>query len=697
MMTSFLTRLALVLLSLWSPLSLAADEFATDLQPAFEVHCIKCHGKGDKVRGKVNLLTLKSGDDLLAQPELIEKLLTVLKDREMPPEDEPPLPEPQRTEMIERLQTMLRQVVATQPFKSTPIRRMNRFQYNNAVVDLLELDRPIFRLNERLMRRRDDYFRPETRTMPEQVKVSCRPLSKDIDNQRPEGFRGVTSFPQDQRAEHGFDNRADHLTLSPLLMESFLKLSQTIAESPDLNPEEVRSWKWLFATPDQTKDDDTDAAHAEAIESRLKRLLRRAFRRPVDPETLERFTKFANDQLTSGASFEQTIRTVIAVVLGMPDFLYFYETPNRQDDQAPGRQRVDDFELASRLSQFFWSSIPDDELLDLAEAGKLSDQETLSAEIDRMLNDRRSSRFCDNFPGQWLQLDRLITSVPDPEKFPKFYHGDGYRASMHMMAEPLLLFETIYIEDRSIMELLDPRFAWRSGMLRAIYAGNFKAKHNVQVQIFKREPLTDPRQCGVMTTAAVMTMTATPTRTQPITRGAWVNTVIFNDPPEPPPADVPPLPEADHEELAKLTIRERLNAHRTREDCAGCHKKIDPLGFALENYGPTGFWRDKYENERDVDVSGVLFDHDEFQTIVEFKQLILKERRRFFRGFIAHLLSYALGRELGTADSPALDHMTAQAMAGQDHLRAVLKRVAMSEPFLHKSTRAPEGSTSGEN
>ena len=697
MMTSFLTRLTLVLLVLGTSLSLTADDFATHLQPAFKAHCLKCHGKGDKVRGKVNLLTLKSGDDLLAQPELIEKLLTAIENREMPPEDEPPLPETQRTEMIERLQTMLRQVVATQPFKSTPIRRMNRFQYNNAVVDLLELDRPIFRLNERLMRRRDDYFRPETRTMPEQVKVSCRPLSKDIDNQRPEGFRGVTSFPQDQRAEHGFDNRADHLTLSPLLMESFLKLSQTIAESPDLNPEEVRSWKWLFATPEPTKGDDTDAAHAEAIESRLKRLLRRAFRRPVDPETLERFTKFANDQLTSGASFEQTIRTVIAVVLGMPDFLYFYETPNRQDDQAPGRQRVDDFELASRLSQFFWSSIPDDELLDLAEAGKLSDEETLSAEIDRMLNDRRSSRFCDNFPGQWLQLDRLITSVPDPKKFPKFYHGDGYRASMHMMAEPLLLFETIYIEDRSIMELLNPRFTWRSGMLRAIYAGNFKAKHNVQVQIFKREPLTDPRQCGVMTTAAVMTMTATPTRTQPITRGAWVNTVIFNDPPEPPPADVPPLPEANHEELAKLTIRERLDAHRTREDCAGCHKKIDPLGFALENYGPTGFWRDKYENGRDVDVSGVLFDQDEFKTVVEFKRLILKERQRFFRGFIAHLLSYALGRELGTADSPALGQMTAQAMAGQDHLRAVLKRVAMSEPFLHKSTRTPAGSTPREN
>jgi hypothetical protein len=685
MTTSFLGRIAFVVLFAGVSSLLSADDFATGLQAQFEAHCIKCHGKGGKMKGKVNLLTLKSGDDLLAEPELIETLITVLKDREMPPEDEPPIPENKRTKMVKRLQTMLPQARAIQPFKPTQLRRMNRFQYNNAVVDLLELDREVFRLNERLMRRRDDYFRPETKKMPDQVRVSSRPLSKDIDNQRPEGLKGVASFPQDKRAEHGFDNRADHLTLSPLLMESFLKLSQTIAESPDLNPKEVRSWKWLFASLEGPRD---GKAQAMAIESRLKKLLRRAFRRPVAPDTLDRFRKFARDQLASGASFEQTMRTVVGAVLGMPDFLYFYETPGGKDsnNKGQGRQRIDDFELASRLALFFWSSIPDDKLLDYAESGKLSNPSTLSAEIDRMLNDRRSSRFCDNFPSQWLQLDRLITSVPDPKIFPGFYHSDGYRASMHMMAEPLLLFETTYIEDRSIMELLDPKFTWRSSMLRAIYAGNFKGGHDVQVQTFEREPLGDPRQCGVMTTAAVMTMTATPTRTQPITRGAWVNAVIFNDPPEPPPADVPPLPEADHEELAKLTIRERLKTHRQREDCAGCHKKIDPFGFALENYGPTGFWRDKYENGREVDVSGVLFNQHEFNTIVEFKQLVLKEKPRFIRGFVAHLLSYALGRELGPADSPALDEMTEKAAAGQDQMRAVLKSVAMSEPFLHKNT-----------
>ena len=687
MKTAFTTLLVL----LWSvrfSTPLSAENPSASLQSAFEAHCIKCHGKGGKIEGKVNLLALKLGDGVQARPELFEELITVLKDRQMPPEDERALPELKREQMVAWIEAMLEQALKTQPFAPTPIRRMNRFQYNNAVVDLLELDRDIFQLNERLLRRRDDYFRPATKKMPAQVRVSSRPLSKDIDNQRPEGFKGVAAFPQDKRAEHGFDNRADHLTLSPLLMESFLKLSQTIVESPDLNPRECRSWDRVFAPPGQPA--RSGVADIDAIRGRLKKLLRRAFRRPVDPETLDRFTKFAEGQLASGASFENTMRTIVGAVLGMPDFLYFYETLGEKNpgDKSNGRQRANDFELASRLARFLWSSIPDDTLLDLAESGKLSDPEVLSAQIDRMMNDRRSSRFCDNFPGQWLQLDRLIPSIPDPKKFPYFYYH-GYRTSMHMMSEPLLLFDTVYIEDRSIMDFIDPKFTWQSDMLRQNYEGQSKSGHDVQVQVFNRVPLDDPRRGGVITNAAVMTMTSTPTRTQPITRGAWVNAVIFNDPPEPPPADVPPLPEVDKEALAKLTIRERLAAHRKRADCAGCHNKIDPLGFALENYGPTGVWRDKYENGREVDVSGVLFNQHQFKTLVEFKRLILQEKQRFIRGFVAHLLSYALGRKLGPADSPVLDAMTAKAMAGRDQMRAVVKSVAMSEPFLHKNVEGP--------
>ncbi len=840
-MKTTLTPFVALMLAIGLPASSPADDPLTSLKSTFKAHCIKCHGKGRKIEAKINLLALKSADDFQARPKLLERLITVLKDREMPPQDEPPLGQAKRKQMVTQLQAIRKRALQMHAFEPTPIRRMNRFQYNNAVVDLLELDRDVFRLNERLLRRRDDYFRPETRKMPAAVRISIRPLAKDIDNQRPEGFKGVSAFPQDKRAEHGFDNRADHLTLSPLLMESFLRLSQTIVESPDLNPRECRSWNRLFAPPGkptrgpvngryeaennslvkvagiskgrarrqdmrefgsqwsgnaqlfwscpelrreltvsfevteassglrfgftkapdygtfelsldgkkigenvdlydpkvvQTVHDVRDlktkagrhtlrfqcvgknerstryffgldyidvtgrkpapkpkaapVADKVAIRARLKRLLRRAFRRRIDPDTLDRFTKFAEGRLASGASFEDTMRTMVGAVLGMPEFLYFYESLGEKTSvrKGSGRQRVDDFELASRLAQFFWSSIPDDTLLDLAESGKLGDPGTLRTQVHRMMNDRRSSRFCDNFPGQWLQLDRLITSIPDPKKFPYFYYS-GYRSSIHMMPEPLLLFETVYVEDRSIMDLLDPKFTWQSQMLKANYEGHRKAPIEVQVQLFKRVPLDDPRRGGVITNAAIMTMTSTPTRTQPITRGAWVNAVIFNDPPEPPPADVPPLPEVDKEKLAKLTIRERLAVHRKRADCAGCHNKIDPFGFALENYGPTGVWRDKYENGREVDVSGVLFNQYEFKTVVEFKRLILQEKQRFIRGFVSHLLTYALGRELGPADSLTLDAITASAMAGKDQMRTVLESIAMSEPFLHKNTRGP--------
>ena len=677
--------IAMVLLACLQ-VSLRGSEVPATLRQAFQAHCIQCHGQDEFIEGKVNLLALKSGDDLLTQPKLLEKLVSALDDRHMPPEDaEPALPDAKRDEILAELKIILRQSQESAEFIHTPIHRMNRFQYNNAVVDLLELDRDIFQLNERLMRRRIDYFHPETGKMPDEVRVSCRPLSKDIDNERPEGFRGVAPFPQDQRAEHGFDNRADHLSLSPLLMEAFLQLSQSVSESPDINPKECKSWNWLFAPI-------KDANNPEEIQARLEKLLRRAFRKPVDPETLKRFTTFANDQLTTGASVEETMRTVIGAVLGMPEFLYLsesFEPTAASEDSEQNLQPVNDFELATRLSQFFWSSIPDDELLDLAASGELSHPETLSEQIDRMLNDKRTSRFCDNFPSQWLQLDRLVTAIPDREKYPFFYYFNGYRTSMHMMSEPLLLFETVFVENRSVIELLNPKFTWQSDMLKSNYNGESKGSTDVKVQTFRRVPLDDPRRGGVITNLAVLTMTSTPTRTQPITRGAWINTVIFNDPPEPPPADVPPLPEVDKEALAKLTIRERLAAHRQRADCAGCHNKIDPLGFALENYGPTGVWRDKYENGREVDVSGVLFNRYEFDNVVEFKELILKEKHRFIRGFVSHLLSYALGRELGPADSPALDEMTEQAMAGKDEMREVLKSVAMSKPFLHKSLPIP--------
>ena len=675
----------LLLLATCTPPAAGQDIFPAVLQPLLETHCITCHGKKKKIEGDINLLRISSSRDLQRKPDMLQAIIKALEAGDMPPDDEPPLDPATRSSMLAHLKAISRESTESMGFSHTPIHRMNRFQYNNALVDLLDLDRDIFALPEKLMRRYTDYFDPASGSMPPEVRVQNRPLGKDVDNARQEGFSGVGAFPQDLRAEHGYDNQADHLTLSPLLMESFLRLSHSIVESRDLKREECGSWDSFFTLPAAIDRDDI-RAQVQVVRERLQPFLRRAFRMPVEPGTLDRFVTFAERELQAGASFTDTMKTLVGATVASPDFLYLYSTTTSRKTGAEEPGHRQHFDLASRLSFFLWGSIPDDTLLDLAGAGRLGDPAVLSGQVDRMLNDRKMIRFCDSFPGQWLQLDRLISSIPDKDKFPYFYFQSAYRSSMHMMLEPLLLFETVYLEDRSVMDLLAPDFSWQSDVLRDAYLGQVKGRQ-VQVLTFKRIPITDPRWGGVVTNAAVLTMTSSPLRTTPITRGAWVNAVIFNDPPEPPPADVPPLPEADEETLATLTLRERFEDHRKRADCAACHRTIDPLGFALENYGPTGLWRDTYDNGRKVDPSGLLFQRHAFTTAIEFKEVLLKEKQRFLRGFTAHLLSYSLGRELDAADSETLDTITARAMAGEDSLRDVIKMITLSDPFHNPETR----------
>ena len=311
-----------------------------------------------------------------------------------------------------------------------------------------------------------------------------------------------------------------------------------------------------------------------------------------------------------------------------------------------------------------------------------------------MLMDRRIKRFCESFPSQWLQLDRIISSVPDEKIYADFYYAaPNYRTSMDMMIEPLLLFETILIENRSILELIDSDFSYRSVRLRRWYGEDVGDKLGGPAMLtFNRVPVTDRRQGGVITTAAVMTMTSGLAETKPITRGAWIAGVIFNDPPQPPPADVPPLGEAE-ERNKNLTLRERFAVHRQREDCAGCHSKLDPLGFALENFDPVGRWRNQYENDRKVDSSGVLFRTHKFGNVVEFKNAILAEKDRFARALAGHVLSFALGRELTAADASALNRVAARTAAANYSLRTLIHEVTQSAPFVSKSGQRTTATT----
>ena len=393
----------IVLITALTPRAVTGDDQA-NLRAFFDQRCVKCHGP-ETQKAKVRLDTLPMKVTDVASAERWEDVLHVLEAREMPPEKEPAVDEELRQKMVVAAKGLLAEALSKHTaLPRTPMRRMNRFQYNNAVTDLLDLKVTLFALPERMVRDHSNYFDPASGKMPATVKVGSRPLGKSqLIEPR---LAGVAPFPQDLRAEHGFDNRGDHLSLSPLLMESFLKLSRSIVDSPDFGPKTCGIWGAFFEPP------KSDEKVEDAVRSRLRVLLTRAFRRPVSDEVLDRYTKHVLARIESGDSFTEGMKIAVSAVLASPRFLYVYVHGGKTDADA-----LDDFELASRLSFFLWGSIPDEKLMDLAASGRLSEPNVLAEQVDRMLSDRKLKRFCDSFPAQWLQLDHVISATPDEETF----------------------------------------------------------------------------------------------------------------------------------------------------------------------------------------------------------------------------------------------------------------------------------------
>lgn len=649
-----------------------------NLRDNLKQYCFRCHGE-EKVKGKVNLVKAFAAKPhgLAGDLDLIEKVIEALANDEMPPEKETQPTANQRQRWVAELKQILNEQLAKQSVSTrVPIRRMNRFEYNNAVKELFQLERDPFALPERTVRDLSRYFKPASGKMPKSVTVGNRALGKSQFIGEGNTLPGVAAFPKDNRAEHGFDNRGDHLTLSPVLMESFYELSQSILNSREF-PTRSGVWRDLFLPPFKKTSEKELRAEGER---RLRDFLRRAFRRDVTDAVVSRYHGRFLRKLDEGRSFTEAMKAAVSAALVSPRFLYVY---NRDHD---------DFALASRMSYFLWNSIPDDTLLDLASKGKLSDPNVLAEQADRMMNDARLKNFCDSFPLQWLQLDLMISALPDNKRFREYYfsgaNGMIYMVGMHMMIEPLLLFETVLIENRTITEFIDSDFTYRSDMLSKWYRGQ-KGRGEVVGIKFNRIPLDDRRHGGVITNAAVMTMTSSPVRSKPITRGAWLVTAIFNDPPAPPPAVVPKI--EDNEEKLKaegLTLRDKLKQHIANPECAACHKKIDPLGFALENYDAVGRWRDKYRTGLPIDSKGKLFNKHSFGDVIDFKDAILAEKDRFARALAGHLLSYALGRSLNAGDRPSLDRIVANSAKDDYRFRTMIREVVLSDSFTGRMRTA---------
>ena len=395
-------------------------------------------------------------------------------------------------------------------------------------------------------------------------------------------------------------------------------------------------------------------------------MARRAYRRPVTPSDVRPLVAFYQQARQRGA-FDYGIEKAIEAILVSPDFLFRVESEAKGAKVHP----VTPLELASRLSFFLWSSVPDEELLALAESGKLADPAVVKQQVGRMLDDPKSSALVENFAGQWLHIRNLATVKPDPVVFADF--DESLRASMQRETE--LFFDSIVRDNRSALDLLGADYTFLNERL---------AKHygipDIYGSQFRRVVLHDPERGGLLGQASLLTVTSPPNRTSVVQRGKWVLENLLGAPPPPPPPDVPSL-EATTKGNQKLSLRAALEQHRANPSCAGCHAVMDPIGFALENYNGIGEWRTQDGGSK-IDASGKLPDGTQFYGPDGLRKTMTSARREeFAHTVVQKLMTYGLGRGVEYYDQPTVRQILRDSAAGDYRLRDLITAVAMSAPF----------------
>jgi mono/diheme cytochrome c family protein len=398
----------------------------------------------------------------------------------------------------------------------------------------------------------------------------------------------------------------------------------------------------------------------------LSTLARRAYRRPTQPADIERLLAFYDDGRASGG-FEDGIRLALRRILASPSFLFRIEDPGREPAGRP--YAVSDLELASRLSFFVWSSMPDDALLEAAEAGRLRQPGVLDAQVRRLLADPRSHALVENFAGQWLHVRNLQNIAPNTDEFPDF--DDDLRQAFRRETE--LFVESIVREDRSALELMTADHTFVNERL----ARHYGIPH-VYGSHFRRVTVADEARRGLLGKGSVLLATSHADRTAPVLRGKWILENLLGTPPPPPPPNVPALePEPG---TKPRTLRERMEMHRRNPACASCHRSMDALGFAMENFDAVGAWRTR-EAGQPIDASGMVPDGTPVEGVVALREALLRRPEVFVGTFTEKLLTYALGRGLEHYDMPVVRRIVRDA-AGQDYrMSALVLGIARSAPF----------------
>ncbi len=604
--------------------------FSREVPPLLLEYCVTCHG-GTKPRGQLPLDQLAQKPDFAKNIVAWEKVLTVLRGGDMPPPGRK-RPEPavfQRAAAA--IDAELERTYARLPRDPgrVTIRRLNRVEYRNTIRDLMGVDYPA------------------TEELP----------SDDVG--------------------YGFDNIADVLSLAPVHLEKYLAAAEKIVSEVFLDVkrrERFLSWRGDARNP------------REAARRILTEFARRAYRRPVSPQEVERLLQLVDKARQDGDGPEEALQIAFKAVLVSPHFLFRIERDPAPDEKrplplpaeryVPGVYPISEYELATRLAYFLWSSMPDEELFQLADKGQL--RQNLDAQVKRMLQSPKSRALVENFAGQWLQLRNLSSIMIDPKLFPRY---DAFmRESMQRETE--MYFEYILREDRSILEFLDSDYTFLNERLARHYG--IEGVQGLEMRLVK---LPDRRRGGILTHASILTVTSNPTRTSPVKRGKFILENILGTPPPPPPPDVPEL---DNDKNAVLTgsLRQRMEKHRENPGCAVCHVKMDALGFGLENFDAIGAWRTK-DGSFEIDPSGTLPDGTTFRNPAELRQALLQQADQFRRCLAEKLLTYALGRGLEPTDNVFLREIVAQTKQSGDRFSALILAIVHSDPFQLRRGQRP--------
>jgi hypothetical protein len=501
-------------------------------------------------------------------------------------------------------------------------------------------------------------------------------------------FRPADDFPADD-TDDGFDTIGGVLTVSPTLIEKYLLAAERVVEAAANDPQ---LWRRLSTPPAedyipfvlrgtppqrnaavkaqlQAPADELTAFRAAEIDrtyAALQAFADRAYRRPITHAEMHRLMRFVEEALNDGEKADAGLKLALKAVLVSPHFLFRVEgNPDRL---------TSDFELATRLSYFLWSSLPDEEVFRLAARGQLRDAHTLVQQVRRMLRDPRSRALGENFGGQWLQTRALAQSAPDPALFPQF--DNELRTAMQQETEHFIDF--LIREDRSVMELLAADYSFVNERLASHYG-----IPEVRGKEFQQVSLAGTPRAGVLTHASLLTVTSGPTRTSPVKRGKWMLENILGTPVASPPPGVDDL---KIQGAAALTLRERLEQHRSRAECASCHARMDPLGYGLENFDAVGAWRDR-DGEAPIDPSGALPDGQRFRSFAELRAGLIEQPERFTRCLTEKLLVYALGRRLTPADRLAVNRIVRHAGRNGQRFSSLVIALIRSDPFQKRNNR----------